>query len=175
MSVNIISRKGRLRAFGKIMKKATVALVFLSWAARADAIVNIEAMRQSETQEGFNGHVELSVRGVSGNTKKNGAQAGGRLQWRRGDLTHFAILRYAYGESAGRRDTNRTFFHGRHIRQKTARRADELFIQAEKDEFARLSFRGLVGAGERFTLIQDPEKQRAFLGAGVYYASEKLE
>ncbi len=157
------------------MKKVMLVLVFLSWTVNSDAIVNIEKMRKDPSKEGFSGHMELSFGGASGNTKKNGGYAGTRLQWRKDHIINFAVLRYAYGESAGNRDTNNSFFHARHIHQQTSWRADEIFVQGETDEFARLSYRGLIGGGERFALIRNPKGQSAFLGMGVYYAMERLE
>ncbi len=149
--------------------------ILLSWTVDSAAIVNVESLRQESDQDGFMGRIELSLRGVSGNTRKKGANAGTRLQWKRQNVTHFMILRYSYGESAGNRDTHNSFFHARHIRQLTASRAGEFYIQNETDEFARLSFRRLAGAGERYTLFKKKDQMSAFFGAGVFYAIEKLE
>ena len=137
--------------------------------------MNIENMRTETPAEGLSGVAELAVNGSSGNTQKIVGAAGTRLQWKRDSVTTFAILRYAYGESAGKRDTNHSFFHARHIHQRSSWRADELFIQGETDEFARLSFRGLVGFGERFTLLEAPQQYALNFTVGAFYALEKRD
>ncbi|MFQ5597814.1 MAG: YdiY family protein [Nitrospiria bacterium] len=138
-------------------------------------IVNIEAIRSEATQKGFSGHFELSVNGRSGNTDKITTHTATRFQWHQNKHTGFAVLRYAYGESAGNRDTNKTFLHARYIHKMSPGRSEEAFIQGESDEFARLSFRGLAGAGLRFQLSNHPRKQTAYLGTGAFYVVESLE
>ncbi len=48
-------------------------------------------------------------------------------------------------------------------------------MQGEKNEFARLSFRGLIGGGLRFTLAEVPEEVGLYLGAGAYWSRETLD
>ena len=50
----------------------------------------------------------------------------------------------------------------------------EVFGQLEKNEFTRLSYRGLVGAGIRYSIAKS-NKHRGFLGIGGFYSSEKTE
>ena len=158
-----------------MIERCLFAALLLGWAVAAHAIVNIESLRQDETKEGYSGTVNISVDGESGNTEKFGVNAGGRLQWHSGAITKFAILRYAYSETSGLQDTNKLFFHARHIRQITARTAYEGFVQAERNKFARLSFRGLIGGGTRFTLSEKPGIESVHLGLGGFYSREILE
>ena len=50
----------------------------------------------------------------------------------------------------------------------------ELFAQLEKNEFTRLSYRGLLGSGLRFS-VGESEQHAAFLGLGAFYSKEKIE
>jgi putative salt-induced outer membrane protein YdiY len=147
----------------------------LGWTVAAHAIVNIESLRVGEPPQGYSGSVNLSVDGQSGNTEKLGADAGGRLEWHGGVITNFAIFRYAYAETSGVQDTNNLLFHARHIHQVTAVTAYEGFIQAERDRFTRLSFRGLIGGGLRFTLLNQPDIKSLHVGVGGFYSRETLE
>ncbi len=155
--------------------KIAVFLFFpLLWPLTAQAIVNIEGVRHINEKDGFSGELEISVGGSSGNTEKLSTNIGTRIQVREGKQTDFLILRYAYGESQGKRDTDRSFLHVRRVFQFSAWRAQELFVQAARDEFSRLSFRGLIGAGERYTLNESLESQ-AYFGAGAFYLTERIE
>ena len=147
----------------------------LGWAVSAQAIVNIESLRAGDAQPGYSGAVNLSVDGQSGNTDKLGINAGARLQWHGGAVTNFAILRYGYGETSGVQDTNKLFTHARHILQVTDTTAYEGFIQAERNVFNRLSFRGLIGGGVRLKLAEIPKVKSLHLGLGGFYSRETLE
>src|SRR5690606_41741146 len=59
----------------------------------------------------------------------------------------------------------------RHTAQRWERYAPEFFLQAENNEFTRLSFRGLIGSGLRLT-VQDTEDSRTYVGIGAYYVRE---
>ncbi len=47
-------------------------------------------------------------------------------------------------------------------------------MQAERDEFTRLSFRGLAGGGLRRTLLERDAVAAAYLGLGIMYEREIL-
>ena len=152
-------------------RRACAAVLLYAAAAPATAsIVNIEGQRGAP-EEGFSGRYHLSVSGASGNTDKAAVTAGARLESLRGTVTNLAILQYAYGESNDVRDTNRAFGHLRHTVQRWERVAPEAYVQAERNEFTRLSFRGLVGGGLRLNLHDSPNL-RTYLGIGAFLARE---
>lgn len=142
--------------------------------APAAAIVNIESARRGADQQGLVGRLDLSLNGASGNTDNFYLTLGHRLQWNHGRATELGIFEYAYGESNDVSDTNNLFLHYRHTEQITERRAVEAFAQAEENEFTRLSFRGLLGAGVRYTLA-DADATGAHLGLGAFFVRENLE
>ena len=157
-----------------MMGRGIVTTLMLGWMAAAHAIVNIESMHTGEPPQGYSGAVNLSVDGQSGNTDKLGVNAGARLQWHGGAVTNFAILRYTYGQTSGVEDTNKLFSHARHIHQISDKTAYEGFIQAERNIFNRLTFRGLVGGGLRLTLAESPDKKSLHLGVGGFFSRETL-
>ncbi|ALP52519.1 hypothetical protein Tel_04805 [Candidatus Tenderia electrophaga] len=157
------------------MKQAAPFALACLWAGQACAIVNVENMRIGAPEPGVSGNIDLSISGDSGNTDTAEAGLDSRLQYHRRQVTDFVILSYDYGETNDRRNTNSTLLHARHVVQYRPRRAWEAYAQAEQDEFTRLSFRGLVGAGMRFTLVERGDRLGLYFGAGAYYTRETLE
>jgi len=140
----------------------------------ASAIVNIEGLRNSDKQQGLSGSLALSISGASGNTDKTAASTSGRLHWQRQQSATFFIASYDYGESNQGRNTNKALGHLRHVMQTSERRAIEGFLQAERNEFTRLSLRKLAGAGLRLTL-HNSDKGQSNLGLGIFHSSETLD
>ena len=140
----------------------------------AHAIVNVEDMRQMPVNNGFGGRLDLSISGNAGNTEKSSASIGAGMQWKKDRITNLFIINYAYGESDNVTDTNKGFGHFRHIVHMDDKRAYESFAQIQTDEFARLSFRGLLGGGIRYKTYEH-EHNRTFLGAGAFYEWETLD
>lgn len=160
------------------MKHTTKALAVgtaILWSLPAAAIVNVEGMRVRQPEEGVSGNVDVSLGGKSGNTDKRELALDGRVQWHRDKVTDFVILSYDYGEANDIRNVNASLLHGRHVVQYLPRRAWEAFVQAEHDEFTRLSFRGLAGGGWRFTQTEEMGRLALHIGVGAFAVNETLE
>lgn len=158
-----------------MMGRCTLTVLLLGWAVSAQAIVNVESLRAGEPLVGWSGAVDAALNGQAGNTRTQTTHLGARLEWHRDALTNFALLRYSHGQSGGVEDTDQLFAHARHIHRRTERLAYEEFIQAQRDPFARLAFRGLIGAGLRLTLTPPTDQRTALhLGAGGFYSQERL-
>jgi len=145
------------------------------WSTFAMAIVNVGSAQFGETAEGLSASLDVGLDGASGNTDKFGFKTGGRLQWHRQSQTDLAMFSYRYGKSHGRADTNKSFAHVRHMQHINPLTTLEGFAQAEKDEFSRLSFRGLIGAGVRRTLLAGEARGTVYLGLGGMYEDEELQ
>lgn len=143
--------------------------------SNAFAIVNIENIRVQKSEDGFSGQLNFDASLQSGNTNNTRFGFGTRLQWIKGNKTNFLVLNYDYGERSGTRDINKSFLHGRHIVQRNDKMAWEGFGQVEQNQFTRLSFRGLVGAGIRYTLKKKADKKAMYLGLGGFYSTERLD
>ena len=140
----------------------------------AQAIVNIEELRGDKSGDGLSVRASIMASGASGNTDKSSVSAAGRMHWQSGPLASLVIASYDYGESNNVRDTNKSFLHLRQIRTYQPGRAVEAFIQAEQNQFARLDFRGLIGAGLRLT-IADTKQTTAAVGFGALHSWETLD
>jgi len=141
----------------------------------ANAIVNVENMRVGPAVVGLSGNLDLSISGNRGNTDKDEYGVDGRIQNNHDQVTDFVVISYDYGAVSNVTNTNKTFVHGRHVVQFQPKKAWEAFAQAEKNEFSRLSFRGLLGAGLRFTLAEKPEQLGLYLGTGAFWSRETLD
>lgn len=159
------------------MRYSTIpaALAAIICSLPAYAIVNVEDLRVGQPAAGVSGNLDLSFSGKSGNTETKALALDGRVQNHRDKVTDFVILSYDYGETADVRNTNAALLHARHVVQYVARRAWEAFAQVERDEFTRLSFRGLLGGGLRFTLAEKEGHVALHLGTGAYLTRETLE
>lgn len=159
------------------MKKlfATLLSGSLLYTVSAHAIVSMENLHTRKPKEGFSGNVELSLSNTSGNTEKEEYSLGSRIQWHQGEMTDYLLLSGNYGKSAGVKNTDNSFAHLRHIQQFRPTTAWEAYLQAERDEFARLIYRGLAGGGLRFTLYEQENLGAAYLGLGGYYSEERID
>lgn len=147
-------------------------LLLLVFPVQAHAIINAEGLGVPTDEEGMNGMASLSVNGSSGNSDKINGEAGGRLAWVHGAHNEIFVGSYAYGKSRGQRDTNKAFLHLRHRYALDATLDIEGFAQAQKDEFARLKLRTLLGGGIRWQHNEDD--WHTYIGLGSFYESETL-
>lgn len=151
------------------------ALLLLCVVRPVHAIVNTEELRAQEPVTGFSGNVAAAASGQTGNTDKSAIGIGSRLTWYDKPITNFIVFNYDYGKTDGVRDTNKGFLHARHVHGITERLAWEAFAQAQKDEFTRLTYRGLLGGGARIVAYQAPDNRlRLITGIGAFYSREKL-
>ncbi len=144
----------------------------LSAMQNAAAIVGTESLHLGPPQQGFNGKVELAVSGASGNTDKSEFAADTRLEWAYGQHTSFVVGSYSRGEVSDVVNTEKSFLHLRQVFQQTPFLAWEGFAQGERDEFARLSARRLIGGGSRLTLLEQSPDRAMFFGLGAMLVGE---
>ena len=139
------------------------------------AIVSMETVHLGKPPEGYSGAFNVDASGAFGNTQTGLVAAGLKLVRQKNPATDFMLVNYQYGESRGVRDKNKAFIHGRHIQQISDKYAWEGFAQLSKDEFTRLTLRGLLGAGVRIGLWQSSKLTQGYLGLGGFYEREKLD
>jgi len=139
------------------------------------AIVNLESLHFDKQKTGFGGIVNLSISGSSGNTENNRTKVDAGLHLTDNQTNDYLLMSYEYGESFGQTNTDKSFIHLRHIK-KTKSFADwEVFSQAERNTFSRLSLRWLLGAGARFQLNKGKPDQTLIVGLGGFYSIEELD
>lgn len=138
------------------------------------AIVDMEGLHLDKSQAGLSGRFELAAFSSSGNTEKNEASLGAKLEWKQVLHTFFGAVDYSYGQDQGESNIDKGFVHLRYIYQFHDVLASETFLQTDRDEFRRLSYRGIAGTGLRYSVYEQPDKGAAYLGAGLFYEKEVL-
>lgn len=138
------------------------------------AIVNMDGLHFDNQEDTFSADVDLSVSGSTGNSTSSKAALNTQLNWIDENSINLAILGYQYGENNNVRNVNKSFIHYRYIHKLNNSIDWELFTQLETNEFTRLSYRGLLGSGIRYS-ITNSETHRAFLGAGAFHSKEEIE
>jgi putative salt-induced outer membrane protein YdiY len=136
-------------------------------------IVNVQSLVGQDTPEGFSGALDAGADWRTGNTELLILQGAATLRYRSGDHLVFAIARGAYGRvGEGDAETQiigNVFEHLRYRWKLSERLTAEAFGQHELDKFRRLTFRALVGAGPRLTILND---KHAGLIFGIAYMFE---
>lgn len=138
------------------------------------AIVNMDALHFDEKQDSFNAAGDLMINGTSGNSDSSTAKLDAQFNWNSQKSINLAIFGYQYGKSNNVRSVNKAFMHYRYIYQLTDTMDWEIFGQLETNEFTRLSYRGLIGTGARFSLAKSG-RHMAFAGIGGFYTREETE
>lgn len=138
------------------------------------AIVNMDGLHFDQKENTSSAALELTASGSSGNQNSTKTSLNGQYNWIENKAINLAVVGYQYGENNNVRNINKAFFHYRYIFQMNETLDLEIFGQIEKNEFTRLSYRGLVGSGVRYAIAKSNE-HRGFLGLGGFYSSEKTE
>ncbi|MDQ6963380.1 MAG: DUF481 domain-containing protein [Mariprofundales bacterium] len=144
-------------------------MALLLFSAPADAIVNIEDSALAHPNTPLSATLDLAVNGTAGNSNKIGSSADLGIQWHHNPHQLLLWLGYYYGRSQQKRNANRGFAHLRYRHHFTPRYAVESFTQWQKDEFARLNRRILLGGGVRIT------EGDQHVGIGAFHEREVLQ
>lgn len=155
--------------------RCSLAVLLTTLSFNSAAIVNVENMRVGPDKPGISGNIDLSFSGKRGNSDKDEYGLDGRIQRNKGAVTNFVVVSYDYGEAGNIKNSDKSFIHARHVEKIEPDIAWEAFVQAEENEFARLSFRGLVGGGLRFTIAEEEDRIGLYAGVGAFYSRETLE
>jgi len=156
------------------LNRFVLLMTLLACSFNATAIVNMDGIHFDSQARAFAADLDLSVSGSSGNSETSKATFNSQLSWITEKSINLALLGYQYGESNSVRSVNKSFIHYRYIYHLNNDYDWELFAQLEKNEFTRLSYRGLLGTGLRYSLARS-EQHHAFLGFGVFHSKEKTE
>ena len=138
------------------------------------AIVNMDDIHFKQHREDLSGSISLQASQRSGNTQSSNVSFSNQLQWNSAQHINLLVLGYEYGETNDTRSQNSSFIHGRHVRNYSEHVDYEFFSQLEKNEFTRLNYRGLIGAGLRL-MVGDSENHTAYLGIGGFHEEEKTQ
>lgn len=138
------------------------------------AIVNMDGLHFDNKKDTFSADLDLTVSGSSGNSDFSKTALNGQFSWIAEKSINLAILGYQFGENNNVPNVNKAFIHYRYIHQLNKSMDWELFGQLEQNEFTRLSYRGLIGAGVRYAFAKS-DQHHAFFGLGGFYSKEEIE
>lgn len=160
------------------LKKTLQLLSFIStyllFSTVSHAIVNMDALHFAKEENSFAADLDFTVSGSSGNSDRTKTSMNGQFTWIAEKSINLAVLGYQYGQSNNVKSVNKSFVHYRYIHQLNSSMDLELFTQLEQNEFTRLSYRGLLGAGLRFSAF-NTSNHHSFLGLGAFYSKERIE
>jgi len=138
------------------------------------AIIDIATVDFLDKAEGFSGAVYGSFQKKRGNTDKDEANYGGRLQydtnktitWLQGEAEKDKARSYVTDDNA--------FIHLRHIHQiYDPAWAMESYGQLKKDKFKNIEKRALFGAGLRYRIMNSQTYGKMFMGAS--FLDERID
>ena len=158
------------------MVTAIIAVVMLAgFSAPVWSISNIEETRLSTLSEGISGKLMASIEGKNGNSNKEEYSLSGKLNFKKINYTLMTMIERKYGKANEIVNEDAIFWHGRLTHNYTVRTASEMFLQYEEDEFTRLQFRALAGAGLRQNIFTDQEDILFSYGVGAFREKEKID
>ena len=146
---------------------------FLLQARLANAIVNMDDLHFRQHEKGLSGSVNFKASERSGNTESKNVALGSQLQWNQEDYINLLVLGLDYGESDGEKNLKKSFIHLRHVRRFSENLDYEFFGQIAENEFTRLTYRWLLGAGVRHPFAES-DRHIAYFGFGGFHEVEKI-
>lgn len=132
------------------------------------AIVDISSIDFGEKEPGFSGSAHGSFQKKRGNTDKDEAEYGGRIQydtnktitWIQGSIERDTVNSDTTDDNA--------FLHLRHIHQIfNPDWAMEVYFQLKQDKFKNLSKRTLIGVGPRYKILDSSRYGKLFFGVSI--------
>jgi hypothetical protein len=138
----------------------------------SQTIVHIENRRVAGMQEGLSGTIDLQANYIQNKNTIFQTFNSLQAQYQSGIHTVLLLASYNFGVVSKSRVINDSYQHLRYTRSFLPRIAFEVFVQSQHNEGIQLRWRGLAGAGPRFTLLHN-EKSRLFLGTLYMYEYEE--
>ncbi len=132
------------------------------------SIVDIASIDFGEKSEGFSGSVYGSFQKKRGNTHKDEAEYGGRIQYDTNKTITWLQGSVERDEVSGVTTDDNSFLHLRHIHQiMDPAWAMEFYFQLKQDKFKNLRQRTLFGAGPRYKILDSSSYGKLFFGVSV--------
>ncbi len=132
------------------------------------AIVDIATIDFGDKPEGFSGAAYGSFQKKRGNTDKDEAEYGGRIQYDTKKTITWLQGEVEKDEASGVLTDDNSFLHLRHVHQLYSEDwASEYFVQIRRDKFKSIQQRKLFGAGLRYRIMYSDTYGKLFLGLAV--------
>jgi putative salt-induced outer membrane protein YdiY len=158
------------------MRPVMMSLAFLGVVIAAESahaqIVNTQPLLQKIVEDGVSGEIRASFEWRTGNVELLKLAAGSLFVFRRCDHAVVWSSELEIGENAGASYVFKAFSHLRYQYQASDLVTWEVFGQIAHDRFKRLTLRGLVGTGPRWSLLATEGAQIA-LGTAYMFEHEE--
>lgn len=145
-------------------------LLFLSlvFARTLFGIIDIASVDFGEKEKGFSGSLYGSFQKKRGNTDKDEAEYGGRIQYDTNKTITWMQGKVENDKAGSITTEDSAFLHLRHIRQLyTPSWASEYYIQLKQDAFKNLRKRTLFGVGLRYKIADSAQYGKLFFGLSL--------
>jgi len=145
------------------------------------AIVDIATVDFADKSEGFSGSAYGSFQKKRGNTEKDEAEYGGRIQLDTPKTITWIQGKVEKDEVRDIETDNNAFIHLRHIHQLYSPSwAMEAYGQLKKDKFKSIQERSLYGLGLRYRVFSTEKYGKLFFGLSAYderinYTDEEID
>lgn len=136
------------------------------------AITNIEEKRRDQDADGWLNSITAGFNAESGNSKKRQWNAGLNTSWQNKEHRAFGWYTRSYESVNDQRTSDYTFAHLRYVHNFRETVGQEVFTQYERDPFAALQDRFLLGAGIRLQKVWK-EGQLVRQGIGLFHEDIK--
>ena len=143
-------------------------LIPLLYVINMFAIVDISSIDFGEKEPGFSGSAHGSFQKKRGNTDKDEAEYGGRIQYDTNNTVTWIQGSIERDEVSGYTTDDNSFLHLRHIHQVfDPNWAMEFYFQLKQDKFQNLSKRTLLGMGPRYKILDSIQYGKLFFGISL--------
>jgi len=129
------------------------------------AIVDITSVDFGEKEKGFSGSAYGSFQKSRGNTDKDEAEYGGRIQYDTNKTVTWLQGSVENDKANGISNADNAFVHLRHIHQIfNPDWAMEFYTQVKQDKFQSINNRTVFGMGPRYKIADSPTYGKLFMG-----------
>lgn len=161
-----------IRLYVCMIKIALLFLIFVPALLHTQQIVHIESRRVADAEDGFTGTIDLQLNYIQNKNKIFQTFNSLNTRYKTGNHTFLFLASYNFGIVSRSRIINDSYQHFRYTRPVHDRISAEAFLQSQHNEGIMLKWRGLAGAGPRFTLLQN-EKGRLYIGTLYMFEYEQ--
>lgn len=169
-----MSRPRKTRGRRRAIAAAALGLTLCAARMASAQIVNVQPLIMDPKREGLVVVADAALDVRTGNTQLLLVSGSLLARYRHGRHLVFALLRQEFGTEGGERFLSKDFEHLRYRLSFNDWLDLESFVQHDRDEFRRLSWRVVSGMGPRFFLVATEPFDLA-LGVAYMQELEKLD
>ena len=157
------------------MKKIYTLFIATLISTTANAVTNIEFVRDKSVGKEFYAQIEGNLNGESGNQQTDTIGASISLAWDDNGSHFITVFDHLWRKDTGNVEVNQSFAHIRYTKEfkNSTGHHLEMFVQGQRDRFRNLESRVLFGLGHRKEFYNEFNKRSNAFGVGAFYESEE--